>query len=127
MKTRAKRQNFLFVHFCPYTMDFCGNIKTLSNEEEQELILSNKKIKDVQHTDFSQPTNGFEGAKGAELVQPRQSIKDKLVGVIPGAYSQAFDLSKRMEEDLGIEAEGRDIQKLREGLVAISIPKTIKQ
>lgn len=61
------------------------------------------------------------------MVQPRQSIKDKLVGEIPGAYSQAFDLSKRMEEDLGIEAEGRDIQKLREGLVAISIPKTIKQ
>lgn len=53
MKTRVKRENFLFVHFCPYTMDFYGNVKTLSNEEEQELILSNKKIKDVQHTDFS--------------------------------------------------------------------------
>lgn len=51
-------------------------------------------------------------------------FKDKLVGIIPGAYTQAFNFSVGMEEDSDSDDE---IQELREGLAAIKLSKIEKR
>lgn len=51
-------------------------------------------------------------------------FKDKLIGIIPGAYTQAFNFSVGMEEDSDSNDE---IQELREGLAAVKLSKIEKQ
>ena len=67
------------------------------------------------------------GANGEGMDHPVPFFKDKLVGDILSAFSQALELSERMGEDLEAEIEGGEIQELRESLAAVKIPKAIKQ
>ena len=61
---------------------------TLSTEEKEELVRSNKKVKCPTHEQGIGPD--------------ASSFRDKLVGDIPGAYSQAFFfmIAWRMKTDL---------------------------
>ena len=52
-----------------------------------------------------------------------RSYKDKLVGVIPGAYEKAFGFASNMDE--GVESDGEE-DSLCEGMVAISLFKEEK-
>ena len=67
------------------------------------------------------------GVNGEGMDHSVPSFKDKLVGDILSAFSQALDLSERMGEDLEAKIEGGEIQDLREGLAAVKTPKAIKQ
>ena len=59
---------------------------SLSREEENELVLSNKKVKDSHHAiEENSPTHS-----GGSTYPPKLSFRDKLVGEISGAYSQDF-------------------------------------
>lgn len=98
----------------------------LSTEEQEELVRSNKKVKDVSHA-------GYQGRQDAESVCPNHeqggwtdigSFKDKLIGDIPGAYTQAFYFGDNMEDDEGSDEK---VENLREGLVAVKFSKDFKQ
>nr|POE45676.1 uncharacterized protein CFP56_05566 [Quercus suber] len=98
----------------------------LSREEQEELVRSNKKVKNVCHADFreglesgpSLSTNGHGQWSGMS------SFKDKLVGEIPGAYKQAFSFGDIMEDD---EGSDEDVETLRKGLVACRFSRDFKQ
>nr|POE44915.1 hypothetical protein CFP56_76700 [Quercus suber] len=54
----------------------------------------------------------------------KTSFKDKLVGEIPRAYAQAFDLTDHMDEDVDSDDEnGEASNSVREGLVKIKLSK----
>jgi len=100
----------------------------LSREEEAELARSNKKAKDVNHA-------GFDDGQGMGRPQPElghafwppsplPTFKDKLVGEIPGAYTQAFNFSELMEDDAESDVE---VEQLRVGLAAVKFTKEFKQ
>lgn len=99
----------------------------LSREEEAELARSNKKVKDVNHA-------GFGDGNGAECPcldqvhelrppSPPPSFKDKLVGEIPRAYTQAFNFAELMEDDVESDDE---VEQLREGMAAVKFTKEFK-
>ena len=69
----------------------CG----LSREEEEELARSKKKVKDVHHASFNDGSNENELSQNQQNAwfSPKDSFKDKLVGVIPGAYAKGPKLS----------------------------------
>lgn len=100
----------------------CG----LSREEEAELTRSNKKVKDIHHANFMEGNDHAE--EGASWLRDdantKLSFKDKLVGEIPGAYQQAFDISNQMDTTPEIE---RDISSLREGFAAVRFSNDLKQ
>ena len=104
--------------------------RTLSREEEAELARSNKKVKDSHHAEFRE---GLIGDSPASEGHHRDSttgvsFKDKLVGVIPGAYVKAFEFDNLMEEDEESDGEGEVGQgKLREGWVSVQLTKETKQ
>nr|POF05181.1 hypothetical protein CFP56_05781 [Quercus suber] len=77
----------------------------LSREEEVELAHSNKKVKDVHHVDFT--------------------LNQGLVGAIPGAYNQAFELDGYTDDD--DEVSNDDVAELREGVATVSLSKDVKQ
>ena len=66
------------------------NALTLSSEEKNELIRSNKKVKDNHHNTLKRTS--VETWAVINFVNPKLSFKDKLIGEIPGAFAQAFDL-----------------------------------
>ena len=90
---------------------------SLSREEQEELARSTKKVKNVSHAGFrerleigpSSPSNGHGQWSGMS------SFKDKLVGEIPGAYTQAFNFGDLRKDDEGSDEE---VETLRKGLVA---------
>lgn len=99
---------------------------TLSTEEQEELVQSNKKPKDVKHA-------GYRERQDTDSVSPNHeqggwsnegSFKDKLVGDSPGAYNQAFCFEDNMEDDEGYDEE---VENLREGLVAVKFSRGFKQ
>lgn len=59
-----------------------------------------------------------------ESSSPKASFKDKLVGVIPRAYDQAFNFSIGMEEDSDFDDE---VLELREGIAAVKLSKEEEQ
>ncbi|KAL0013035.1 hypothetical protein SO802_000104 [Lithocarpus litseifolius] len=102
------------------------NTRPLSREEEAELVRSNKKIKDLHHASFN---NGYDTEKEPSSSQGHQghqalSFKEKLVGDIPGAYTQAFDFSEVLDSDIESDDEMAD---LREGVAAVKLSSTTKQ
>ena len=104
--------------------------RTLSREEEAELARSNKKVKDFSHAEF----NGGSRASSPTLENQargpntKPSFKDKLVGEIPGAFAQAFDLTDQMEEDIDSDDEcGEASTPVREGQVRIMLSKETKK
>lgn len=52
------------------------------------------------------------------------SFKDKLLGEILGAYSQAFAFSDHMDAEF---ESNEEIEEVREGMAAISLSKETKQ
>ena len=99
---------------------------SLSREEQEELARSNKKVKDVNHAGFSNSSD----SRPSSPTQPQgmwsrtMSFKDKVVGEIPGAYTQAFNFGDIMEDD---EESDDEVEALREGLVAVKFPRELKQ
>ena len=105
------------------------NALTLSSEEKNELIRSTKKVKD-NHYDTTE-RSGVGNRIAIDPIYPKLSFKDKLVGEIPGAFAQAFDLRDNEEIDMApgsLEAdmESEEKRELREGLVAAKIPQGLK-
>ena len=100
----------------------------LSREEEAELTRSNKKVKDVRHAGFVEEqgssTGSLEAGKAFTFCTPPLSFKDKLVGEIPGAYTQAFNFTESMDDDVESEDE---VETLRQGLVEVKFTKEFKQ
>ena len=99
---------------------------SLSLEEQAELARSNKKVKNVNHAGFCEgqssgsPSPNFAGGQGSQ----NASFRDKLMGEIPGAYTQAFCF----EEFMGYDAESDDeVETLRQGMVAVKFSKELKQ
>lgn len=94
---------------------------SLSCEEEEELVRSNKKVKDARYGSFNEAKYpGFRDGSPS----PKASFKDKLVGVIPGAYTQAFNFLAGANEDSDSDDE---ILELREGIAVVKLSKEEKQ
>ena len=99
---------------------------SLSREEQEESARSNKKVKKVSHAGFqdgqestpSTPSQGFSPWNHAT------SFKEKLVGEIPGAFTQAFSFGDLMEDDVESDDE---VEALRDGLLAVKFSKDLKQ
>ena len=104
--------------------------KTLSREEEAELARSNKKVKNYHHADFNVGTweePGMHRDPGPNL-QGKKSFRDKLVGEIPGAFAEAFDLSDHMEEDPDSDDDEGDVEySARVGVVTMKLSKETKR
>ena len=75
--------------------------RSLSCEEQKELAHSKKKVKDVNHADFSdsQDSRPSSITQSQGLWSRAVSFKDKVMGEIPGAYTQAFNFGDLMEDD----------------------------
>ena len=93
---------------------------SLSRKEENELVRSNKKGKDSHHT--IKENNLIH--PGRSTYPPKLSFKDKLVGEILGAYSQAFAFSDQMEAKSDLDEE---IKEVRENLASVSLLKETKR
>ncbi|KAL0002934.1 hypothetical protein SO802_016715 [Lithocarpus litseifolius] len=93
---------------------------------KEELARSNKKVKNVNHAGFSDSSDSRPSSPSQPqgLWSRAMSFKDKVVGEIPGAYTQAFNFEDLMEDD---EESDDEVESLREGLVAIKLPKELKQ
>lgn len=100
---------------------------SLSKEAEQEEpSRSKKKVKDVRHAGFR---DGHESGPpspnhGVGPWNQSMSFKDKLVGEIPGAYTQAFNFGALMEDDAESDEE---VENFRQGLVAVKFSREFKQ
>ena len=75
---------------------------SLSREEQEELARSNKKVKNVSHVDFQdgQESTSSTSSQGFRPWNRAASFKDKLVGEILGAFTQAFSFGDLMEDDV---------------------------
>ena len=51
------------------------------------------------------------------------TFKDRLMGEVPGAYTQAFSFEDLMKDDIESDDE---VEALREGLVAVKFSKELK-
>ena len=100
--------------------------RSLSLEEQAELARSNKKVKNVTHAGFCEGQSSgsaspsFAGGHGSQNV----SFRDKLLGEIPGAYTQAFCFEEFMDDDPESDDE---VETLRQGMVAVKFSKELKQ
>ena len=99
----------------------------LSRKKEAELTRSNKKVKDVRHADFMEEqgsgSGSLEASKAFTFRTPPLSFKDKLVGKIPGAYTQAFNFTESMDDDVESKDE---VEPLRQGLTEVKFIKEFK-
>lgn len=92
----------------------------LSSEEENELVRSNKKVKEVHHASYGCASN----LHGETVSSPKVSFREKLVGEMPGVYAQTFDFSEHMDADSDSDDESSEI---REGFATIRLSKETKQ
>ena len=99
---------------------------SLSPEEQEELACSNKKVNNVNHAGFSDSSDSRPSSPNqAQGMWSRAiSFKDKVVGEIPSAYTQAFNFGDLMEDD---EESDDELEALREGLVAVKFSRDLKQ
>ena len=94
--------------------------RSLSHKEENELVRSNKIGKDSHHAIKENSLT----CPRRSTYPPKLSFKDKLVGEILGAYSQAFAFSDQMEAESDSDEE---IEEVREDLASVSLLKETKQ
>nr|POE74143.1 hypothetical protein CFP56_63253 [Quercus suber] len=81
--------------------------RSRSLEEENELAHNTKKVKDSHHS-----SDDRRASQGGEANQPSKlSFKDKLVGEIPGVYSQAFVFMDQMEANSDSDKELEEIRE----------------
>lgn len=99
--------------------------QALSREEEAELHRSTKKVKGYHHfKPLSAPhTKGYDPVSPSGLNEPKISFKDKLVGEIPRAYAQAFDLSHQLDDKMESDLE---MEALRDDLAAVKLSKELR-
>ena len=73
----------------------------LSREEQAELTRSNKKVKNINHTDYGEGQDAMPPSPNHSYSPWNWAtyFKDKLMGEIPGAFSQAFKLVDNMEDE----------------------------
>ena len=70
--------------------------------------------------------NGHSQDQQTEWGSLKKSFRDKLVGVILGAYAKAFDFIDFMEA--GDEAKSdEEVEDLREGLVTVTLTRETKR
>nr|XP_023895754.1 uncharacterized protein LOC112007612 [Quercus suber] len=95
----------------------------LSTEEQEELSRSNKKVKNVGHAGFQEGLDMHSSSRSSDYWNQTGTFKDRLVGEVPGAYTQAFSFEHSMEDDIESDEE---VETLREGLVAVEFSKDLK-
>ena len=75
------------------------------------------KVKNVIHSGYQDgqdtPPSTMRHGNGA---WNQRTFKDRLIGEIPGAYTQAFSFGDHMDDELVSDEE---VENLREGLVAV--------
>jgi len=106
------------------------NSLALSSEEKNELIRSNKNVKDNHYNTTGRAV--IEPLVATDSIHPQLSFKAKLIGEILGAFAQAFDLRDKEETEMTpsfseTDMESDEIRELREGLVAAKISQGLKQ
>nr|POE74016.1 uncharacterized protein CFP56_71534 [Quercus suber] len=108
-------------------MTTLANSLALSREEQEELARSNKKVKNVNHSSFREGQDSMPSSPSFchGPWNRETSFKDKLIGEIPGAFSQAFNLVDRMEDEP--DADEGEVNTLREGLAAVKFSKDFKR
>ena len=99
----------------------------LSQEEQAELTRSNKKVKNVNHTDYGEGQDAMPPSPNHSFSPWNRAVsfKDRLMGEIPGAFSQAFKLVDNMEDES--DSEEAEVEALREGLATVSFSKEFKR
>ena len=95
----------------------------LLTEEQEELTRSNKKVKNVGHAGFQEGLDMPSSSHSNGSWNQTGTFKDKLVGEVPSAYTQAFSFEDSMEDDIDSEDK---VENLREGLVAVKFSKDLK-
>ena len=77
----------------------------LSQEEQAELTRSNKKVKNINHTDYGEGQDAMPPSPNLSYSpwSRANSFKDRLMGEIPGAFSRAFKLVDSMEDESDLE------------------------
>ena len=95
----------------------------LSTEEQEELSRSNKKVKNVGHAGFQEGLDVPSSSRSNGSWNQTGTFKDRLVGEMPGAYTQAFSFEDVMEDDIESDDE---VETLREGLVAVKFSTDLK-
>ena len=95
----------------------------LSTEEQEELSCSNKKMKNIGHAGFQEGLDMPLSSRGNGSWNQTRTFKDRLVGEVPGAYTQAFSFEDAMDDDIESDDE---VETLREGLVAVKFSKDLK-
>ena len=86
---------------CPHQNVIECSERSLSLEEQAELACNNKKVKNVNHARFCEgqssrsSSSSFTGGFGSQ----NASLRDKHMGEILGAYTQAFCFGEFMDED----------------------------
>ena len=108
-------------------MDSLASSFALSREEQEELARSNKKVKDVNLSGFREGQDSMPSSP-SHCYGPwnrARSFKDKLIGEIPDAFSQAFNLVDRMEDES--DSDEGEVNALREGLAAVKFSKDFKR
>ena len=98
----------------------------LSKEEQEELLHSKKKVKDISHAGFQEGLDSTASSprNNGGVWSRTASFKDKLVSEIPGVFTQAFSFGNLMEDDADSDEE---VEGLRAGLVAAKFSKELKQ
>lgn len=100
--------------------------RSLSWEEQEELTHSTKKVKFVIQAGHCEgegsgsPSPSHAGGAGSHSTL----FKEKLMGEIPGAYTQAFNFDDFMDNDGESDEE---VESLRQGIIAVKFNKDFKQ
>ena len=97
----------------------------LSTEEIEELSHSNKKVKNVVHSGYQdgQDLPPSSMRRGNDAWNQTGSFKDKLIGEVPRAYTQAFNFGDHMDDNL---VSNEEVENICEGLVAVKFSKDFK-
>lgn len=85
-----------------------------SKEEEDTPRRSTKKFKEYHHV---------VGSNGQTSIATQSNYRDKLLGMIPRAFEQAFGFESAMQEDLESDTEEKNI---REGCTKVCFSKEEK-
>ena len=87
---------------------------------------SKKKVKAVSHAGFCDGHSSGPSSPNHDggLWNLNASFKDRLVGEIPGAFSQAFSFEDGLDDDAESDEE---VETLRQGLLSVKLSREFKQ
>ena len=130
---KKKKNIYIYIHTNSSTKATLSNgnemnPKALSLQEEAELIRNNKTIKEGHHVSFKRGGGGESSDIGLrlDLGFVGKSFKDKLVGEIPGAYTQAFDLTDMVEKN-DAASDNDEVGSLRAGFTTVKLSQFTKR